>query len=302
MSWNYLAGLMCFCLSACVMKNPTLLFLKSSDVDSYPSGSTISHFNGKFYVMGDDASEMLVLNKDQEVIERIQIFDKGEELRAPKALKADIESSVIINNQQNPSVLFLGSGSVSPHRDSAFILDLHTKEVSRINMKSFYDELRTEFKDLNIEAAAIIDENLLLGIRANTRFKDNYIALANMDGSSFTYKRKIIIKLPLNNTGISGMDYDGNEDILFITFSSENTANSFDDGEIGESFLAIIPGASQDILKKEVHITKIFKLSDLSPEFQGQKIESVSLTANKRELLLVADNDQGLTKLFKIQF
>ena len=169
-------------------------------------------------------------------------------------------------------------------------------------MKSFYDELRTEFKDLNIEAAAIIDENLLLGIRANNRFKDNYIALANMDGSSFTYKRKIKVKLPLNNTGISGMDYDGNEDILFITFSSENTANSFDDGEIGESFLAIIPDASQDILKKEVHITKIFKLSDLSPEFQGQKIESVSLTANKRELVLVADNDQGLTKLFKIQF
>lgn len=252
--------------------------------------------------MGDDASEMLVLNKDQQVIERIKIFDNGEEFRAPKALKADIEASVIINNNQNQSVLFLGSGSVSPHRDSAFIVDLHTKAVSRINMKSFYDELRTEFNDLNIEAAAIIDENLLLGIRANTRFKDNYIALANMDGSSLTYKGKIIVKLPLNNTGISGMDYDGNEDILFITFSSENTANSFDDGEIGESYLAIIPAASQDILKKEVHITKIFKLSDISPEFQGQKIESVSLTANKRELLLVADNDQGTTKLFKIQF
>ncbi len=298
-SLNYLGVVI---LSACVMKEPEPIFLSSRIADSYPSGSTVCYVHDRFYVMGDDASELLVLNNDLSEEERISVFQKGPEIRAPKLLKADIESSVVIDFEQKPAILFLGSGSVSPHRDSAFLLEPGSRQVRRWDMMAFYNRLRKEFKDLNIEAATRIDQELLLGIRGNTTFKDNYIALAHINGSAITYKRKCMLKLPLNNAGISGMDYDESGDILFITFSSEDTPNSFDDGEIGDSFLAIIFNARQSLKEDELTINRMIKLSDLSPEFNGQKIESVSLTANMRELLLVADDDKGNTRLFKIGF
>ncbi|MEJ7779208.1 MAG: hypothetical protein WKF68_06430 [Daejeonella sp.] len=298
-SLNYLCVVI---LASCVMKDPDPLFLSSTTADSYPSGSTISYLNERFYIMGDDASELLVLNKDLYEEERISMFQKGPEIRAPKLLKADIESSVVIDFEKKPAILFLGSGSVSPHRDSAFLLEPENKQVRRWDMTNFYDRLRAEFKDLNIEAAARIGSELLLGIRGNTTFRDNYIALAQLNGSVISYKSKCKLNIDIENAGISGMDYDEPEDILLITFSSEDTPNSFDDGEIGESFLAIISNARQSLKKDTLTINRMIKLSDLSPEFNSQKIESVSITANTRELLLVADDDKGNTRLFKISF
>ena len=98
------------------------------------------------------------------------------------------------------------------------------------------------------------------------------------------------------------MEYDGVQDILFITFSSESTTNSYDDGEIGESYLAIIQDAADQIQKNELYISSLSKLSDLGTEFKFQKGEAVSLTGDNRQLLLVADNDQGNTNLFRIGF
>ncbi len=278
-----------------------LYLIHKSEFD-YPSGSTICFMNDLFYVMGDDASEILVLNDHLVELKRVPLFPKDENIRIPKAFKADIEASVAIRQDGVDCILFFGSGSVSPHRDYAYLFEPESKSFMRIDFSSFYDQLRNQFAHLNIEAAAMLGSSLALGIRGNRSNPDNYIALISLGKLSPKFRRKVLLKLPVEYTGISGMDYDGVRDVLLITFSSENTSNSYDDGAIGESYLAIIQDATEQIQKNELNISSLTKLSDLGTEFNLQKIESVALTGNNRQLLLVADNDHGDTNLFRIGF
>ena len=284
------------------MKDSDPLYLIHKSELDYPSGSTICFMNDLFYIMGDDASEILILNDKLVEVERVPLFPKDENIRIPKATKADIEASVVIRQNGIDCILFLGSGSVSPHRDYAYLFEPESKNIRRIDFSDFYDQLRNQFAHLNIEAATMLGKSLALGIRANRSNPDNYIALAIPGKLSPEFQRKVLLKLPVEHTGISGMDYDGERDILFITFSSENTSNSYDDGEIGESYLAIIQEAADQIQKSELYISSLTKLSDLGPEFKFQKVEAVSLTRDNRQLLMVADNDQGNTNLFRIGF
>ena len=289
-------------LSACDMRGLNPIYEASKVAENYPSGSTICQLNDKFYVMGDDSAEILVLNQDMEETGRIEIFIKGDEMRLPKDTKADVESSVAVNYQGKSAVLFLGSGSFSPHRDSIFLMDPELKQVTRIDSQKFYDSLRLEVNELNIEAAAMIDEELLLGLRANTSHPENYIAIAEIKELTFTFKRKILIQSSFENAGISGMDYHQDDDILFITFSSEDTSNAYDDGQIGESYLALVTDARSALKQQKLMLNRVVKLSDLSPEFRDQKIESVSLMNGHRKLMLVADDDKGQTKIFTIKY
>lgn len=252
--------------------------------------------------MGDDAAEVLVLDDSMKERERIRIFPQGEQMRLPKDSKADVESSVVIDHNGKPSVLFLGSGSHSPYRDSAFLLEHELKQVQRIDTKTFFDRLRLEVKDLNIEAATMLDHELLFGLRGNTTYPDNYVVVADYTGLTFKFKRKVLIQSSLQDAGISGMDYDEKDDILFITFSSEDTSNSYDDGQIGESYLGFIANAKQALKQDKLIITELVKLSELSLEFIDQKIESVSLTKEPRKLMLVADDDNGNTKIFTLRY
>lgn len=289
-------------LSASTMKDLNLVYERSEVAKNYPSGSTISRINDSFYIMGDDAAEILVLNQNLEEIDRIEIFSKGEGMRLPKTLKADVESSVVLVHHNKPSVLFLGSGSLSPHRDSTFLFDPELKQVTRIDTKGFFDKLRQEVDDLNVEAAAMMGAELLLGLRGNTTYPDNYIAVADVNELSILFKRKILIQVPLKNVGISGMDYHEEEDILFLTFSSEDTSNAYEDGQIGESYLAVLPNAREALKKNQFDLSDLTKLSDLSPEFKEQKIESVALMNEHRKLMLVADDDKGNSKIFTVRY
>ncbi|SKB81578.1 DUF6929 family protein [Daejeonella lutea] len=284
------------------MKDSKPSYESSKLLARYPSGSTLCQLEGKFYIMGDDAADVLVLDGKWNELHRIAIFPKGDQLRLPKASKADVESSVVFDNNGKPAILFLGSGSHSPHRDSMFVLDPELKHVKRVDASSFYDELRGEVKELNIEAAAMLDNQLLLGLRGNNTFPDNYMALADHSGATFKFHRKILIQAPVPHAGISGMDYDARQDILFITFSSEDTANAYDDGQIGESYLSIVNNAKQLLKKDKLVLTEFLKLSDLHPEFIEQKIESVSLSNEPGRLMLIADDDKGNTKIFSLRY
>jgi len=289
-------------LSACSMKEFPPVFISSKTALDYPSGSTIAYLSGKFFVMGDDAAEILVLNAKLDEIERIAIFPKGISVRLPKTLKADIEASVVLRQDGIESIIFMGSGSFSPQRDTAFSFNPISKLVKRMDMTAFYDQIRVQLSDLNIEAATSVGNNLLIGVRANRSHPDNNLVMAKPVENSYQVDRKIKIQLSIDQAGISGMDYDEKGDVLFITFSTEDTVNSYDDGEIGESYLAIIPGAKLLLQMQSLNVTSLIKLSDIHAEFKNQKIESVSLTGEDRKLLLVADDDQGNTKFFEIKF
>jgi hypothetical protein len=105
-------------------------------------------------------------------------------------------------------------------------------------------------------------------------------------------------------SGVSGLDYSGKHDRLWLSVSTENTASVFDDGEIGKSYLWMITDISAKRRLSAVNPTTIFDLEDLDSRFKGEKIESVCVIGqhkNTTELVLVADNDNGSTRLFKIK-
>jgi len=252
--------------------------------------------------MGDDAADILVLDEKMVEIERISIFPKGISARLPKAFKADIEASLILTRNGIASILFLGSGSLSPHRDTAFLFNPQTKKVENVSMRGFYQQLRAQLSDLNIEAATSIENSMLIGIRANRSNPTNYLILAKNNYNSFQYTKKIKIQLGIDQVGISGMDYDEKGDILFMTFSTEDTVNSYDDGKIGESYLAVIENTKQRLTEVNFTISSIYKLSDFHSDFKSQKIESISIHSDQRKLHLVADDDKGNTTFFTLGF
>lgn len=252
--------------------------------------------------MGDDAAMILVLDEHLKEEKRIPIFPAGQGLRIPKPEKPDLEASFVIEKDGKKIIVFLGSGSLSPQRDSAFIFDPNKGSIERVDLSKFYNFLRQSFNQLNIEAATFIHGEFAFGIRANTSSPDNFIVFSAGDIHSPEFRRTVKVKLPVSDAGMSGMDYDEETDRLFITFSSENTPNPYDDGPIGESYLAIIDEARARLQNPELTISSLTRLGELSIELISQKIESVALIKGSPELLLVADDDKGGTILFKLRF
>ena len=279
-------------------------FVRSQVLTGYPSGSTISFYKDRLYLMGDDASSMIILDSGFTVMKTIQFFE-NDAGRIKKTEKADIESSEWIVTNNKAQLWLFGSGSLSPQRDSAFKFDPETQKIERVDLTSFYQDLRnTGILELNIEAAALVNDVLLFGSRGNLTNPQNYLLPTSAtDFLSAGALRKILLNLP-DGAGISGMSYLQKFDILLVTSSKESTATAYDDGEIGESNLAIIYNFSGKLSGPEIAPDDWIDLSTLHPYFTRQKIESIcTLKAENGEVtaILVSDDDKGITRLFEIK-
>ena len=88
-----------------------------------------------------------------------------------------------------------------------------------------------------------------------------------------------------------------------MTVSTEDTRNSYEDGTIGKSYLWIINNISNKLDSKTLSPDKIIDLEKTDPHFKNQKIESatvISETNRLIKLVLVADNDDGSSTIFKM--
>jgi hypothetical protein len=81
----------------------------------YPSASGITYYNKQFYIIGDDASNLLILDSNLIIKDSIQLYSFAEK-RIPKVVKPDLESITLIADNK---LLLLGSGSLSPTRNVA---------------------------------------------------------------------------------------------------------------------------------------------------------------------------------------
>jgi hypothetical protein len=265
----------------------------------YPSGSTITLYNDEFYIMGDDANSLFILDDDFKLKHQIRFFNSPA-LRINKPEKADIESSGWIGSK----LWLFGSGSLSPQRDSAFCFNPATKIIEHVNLEPFYTSLRNSgVAELNIEACAIMDNHILFGNRNNLSSKQNYLIRARIEGFPSKVHKLIALNLP-DAAGISGMSYLKDLDALLLTASKETTTNAYDDGEIGESYLGIIRQASKKLADSAaIRPDEWIALSSIDKAFERQKIESVCATGDSevKEVILVSDNDDGTTKLFRLK-
>lgn len=273
---------------------------------SYPSASGIENFNNQFYIIGDDANNLLILDINLNSIDSVSIFPFSGQ-RMPKSIKADLESISITKTNE---ILLLGSGALSPYRNSAWLIDPHSREKKHYHLDTFYQRLKlTGLKELNIEGSCVIQGSFLLSNRGNKSNLHNHLIITNenffLDQSGSVIN---VMSIGVNDdstifSGVSGLAYSKMSDRLIITISTEDTNNVMDDGAIGKSYLWIVNNISSKLKWKAINPNRVIDLEKLDPRFKGQKIESACIekeTDDYIHLVLVSDNDNGSSTLFSV--
>jgi hypothetical protein len=276
----------------------------------YPSASGIEFYNDTLYLVGDDANSILMMNTRWENATRIDIFNTTEN-RITKKLKSDLEAITLVFFNSEPHLLILGSGS-KELRNKAILIDIKTKEKKFLDIEIFYERLKSAgILDLNIEGVALVNNLIVLSNRGNKTYPDNYLIVTasnfwmDQQNISFTIVKTGLSKID-KAMGISGITYSQRYDRLLLTTSTENTPNAIDDGSIGKSCLCIIENFYRKTNQERIKIkeSKIIDLCAADEKFKGYKIESVCIESEKQysmELHLVADNDTGVSYLFKVR-
>ena len=275
-----------------------LTYISSAEVGQYPSGSTISFHKEHFYLMGDEARSLIVLDTSLTITDTIEVFP-GTVSRIQKVDKADIESSEWIGGR----LYLFGSGSVTTTRDSGFVFNPDDRQVLRLDLGVFYRKMiNTGIPALNLEGAALVKDHLIFANRSNLSNNENYLLLNPINHLLQDITKAIRFKLP-GDAGVSGLTYLPKEDLLIFTASEEDTGSTYDDGAIGGSYVGLIRNISAKLTMDEVAPDNWMPLVEVHTDFVGQKIESVCAyneDTDKTELLLVADNDDGTSKVFRV--
>jgi len=285
------------------------MILKETKVIPYPSASAMICFNDRIFVIGDDATYLLILDKGLNITDSIGVFNSTEK-RIPKNIKSDLESITLVNDNKKSFLLAIGSGSLDPYRNTCILIDPVTYQANVVSLDSFYKRIKEAgIKDLNIEGAAAIPGGILLASRGNKAFAKNHLVFTSGDFWKNQDSAEIrVIKTGVNNdtsvfNGISGLEYSKKSDRLLLTVSTENTYNTHSDGVIGKSYLWIINDITSKRRFSAVNPNRIIDLEEVDQRFRGQKIESVCIiteTRKQMELLLVSDDDRGGSSLFRV--
>lgn len=272
----------------------------------YPSASGIEYLNGNYYIIGDDASNLVILDSNLNSIDSIALYSFPEK-RMPKSVKPDLEAISILPGNK---LLLTGSGSAAPMRSMAWIIDPATRQKDSIRLDTFYQRLLLNgIKELNIEGSTAIPGSIIMSNRGSKGYTKNHLVFTSSNFWERQSTSEIITVLAGTNNdtaffnGLSGLAHAKKTDKLIMTVSTEDTRNSMDDGAIGKSYLWIIKNITTKKRWKAVNPDKIIDLDAADARFRGQKIESVCITKETNKslyLTLVADNDDGTSSLFRL--
>ena len=273
----------------------------------YPSASAVEYHNRQLFVMGDDATHLLILDSNFNLLDSVQFFTHDGR-RIPKDIKPDLEAMASIRHRDSLQLLLVGSGS-SPARNTIWIMNPSTKEKTEWKIDTFYRRLKNLLPELNIEGACYFGGSVVLSNRGHKDFPRNHLVFTS---ANFWHDQNRcplnLVKVGVNEDsanfqGVSGLSYARRSDKLILAVSTEDTRSVYEDGAIGKSYLWIIDNISTKRRWKAINPNRIIDLEETDIRFRGQKIESVCVikeTRNFLHLVLVADNDDGSSKLFKL--
>lgn len=289
----------------CGRKN-NISILQIKKIDNYPSASSIEYIDGKLYLMGDDATNFLVLDTNLNIIDSIPIISIPAR-RIPKETKPDLEASAF--NIDSNEIFLFGSGSLSPYRNLGWKYNLKTRENDSINLEPLYLKANgAGIKEINVEGACFVSGKLILVTRGNKGYPHNHFIITDQklwENDSNLQIRVVpfLIGDYSSFRGISGLCYAKESDKLIMTVSTEDTKNSYDDGTIGKSYLWIIDKISTKLNDTIIDRNRVIDLEFIDSRFKGQKIESATVIGETNKLIhlvLVADNDDGSSTVFKM--
>jgi hypothetical protein len=285
----------------------------------FPSGSSINFYDGKLYLVGDDATNLLILDNEYKQIDSIRLFNHPEK-RIPKAEKTDFESSTIIVLNKIPHLFIIGSASTEK-RKKTLLLPLQGNQAEYTNLfqpfffrDAFLQQLKAKgISAINIEGSTVIKDSLVLSNRGNIANPVNHLvfipteainAPAHHTQISLSVKPLIVKATGKTFTGVSELCYIESKDLLLITLSSEATTNTYDDGAISDSYIGWICDVTKKIKNANLELDEMINLTPVDPVFTLQKIEGVCVERvndNKLDIHLVSDNDNGESKLFHLE-
>jgi hypothetical protein len=282
-------------------------------LQNYPSASGIEYFNNSFYIIGDDAKSLLILDEGMNFKDSIQLYDLNA-YRFPKSTKPDLESITVFHTGNEYQLLIFGSGSLAPYRNGGWLIDIKTKTTDSFRLDSLFHSLVSSggLPEVNIEGLCALENGILFVNRGHLAYPENNLLFVDSPNYS-DLNNAVIHKIKLERratdtsvfSGVSGLAYSAKTDRLFLTLSTELTESSYKDGAIGKSYLWIINDLSKKLNAQKLMADKIIDLEKTEGKFKDQKIESVCLIAerkNKIELAMVADNDNGTSTVFKCAF
>jgi hypothetical protein len=284
-----------------------LILERSLLLSDYPSGSSIEFINNKLFVIGDDATHLMILNQNYNKVDSIRLF-KGDN-RISKNKKADLESSAVVTAKGNQQLVLLGSSSTKRRQQILLYPFNHGKTIESFSIKQFNKRLlNSGLAELNFEGLAATADNIIIVNRGHLGNPTNHFIVTDLNFWVNQKKAAVnIININLENktkafAGISGLSYVPSKDMMLFTASTESTSSTYDDGEISDSYIGWISNFSTKIKLKEITADGLLNLSENNQSFTKQKIESVTVQevqGNTLILHLVADNDNGQSTLFK---
>ncbi len=282
--------------------------IKKSVLNDFQSGSSLDFYDNKIFVVGDDTKDLLIINTDFEELNRVRLFESPDR-RIAKDLKADLETSTIINHNGTPSILMLGSGA-RDNKSFGYIVPFDTLKVTEpFKYDVFINRLKNEhgIEKVNIEGSASMDDDFILSNRGNKNNPDNFLIITenNFWENQSTVKISLSrLLLPNKDAGVSEIYYETDSDTLFFTASVEQTTNNYDDGEIGDSFIGYISSFSNKLSENTITPDLFLNLTEIDSSFDKQKIEGICIENKSDEyytINLVSDNDNDESTIFKIE-
>jgi hypothetical protein len=287
-------------------------FLDSLLLTEFPSGSSINYYKNKLYLIGDDATHILVLDKTYKKLDEIALFNFDGK-RISKDEKVDLETSTLLTLNSVDYLLVVGSAS-RKKRQRLFLIPLgETHEILPIEVvkiKAFIERLeQTAIAEVNIEGSCVVGNRLILSSRGN---RTNPASALILTDPTFWEHQKtasisiLPVELPIGTPAmtVSELNYNPAKDLLFLTFSNEATDNAYEDGAIGESYLGWMNNVTEKLKKEKVLVDGLMNLSDVHATFAREKIEGICIeTHDSHEMIahLISDNDLGESRLFKLR-
>lgn len=258
------------------------------------SASGLIYHDNTILAIGDNSSYLYEYQIQSDKLERHALAENAQENIA-KQFKPDFEAIT----QYQDSLYIFGSGSTE-NRNVMVQVDAKTKTVIASNdlsnlylaMQSF-GEIKPE--DFNLEGAIYNGETWFLFNRGNGNTNKNIVF--TIDAKNLTNEFRILsnaFKLPkIKGIRTSFTDAILVDNKIYFLATAENTASTYDDGEVLGSLIGRI-----DVNKMKIDFTE--KITDT------QKFEGITLfkkSEKEIEFLLCEDNDTEVleSNIFKLK-
>jgi hypothetical protein len=284
-----------------------LKLLDYKELPDLPVGSNLEFFNDAIYLVDDDASDMVVLNKkwQKEAVHSLLLNSTPD--IAPKG-KSDFEATTIVEVNSIPRLLVLGY-DVKDNHHKAILVNLDDLTKEEFDISEFYTRLKQTVGVINIESAAIVLGKLVLCNRDHKTAPENHIIVTDADfwknqaTAEITTISFDLPQTPKQVVGLSGLTYSYKNDWLVATLLTED-GTSASGRESGDSYLAVIENASRKVVRKKMKVNSLFHLSEVDANFAGYNLQSVCIRTEKSmrlKLYVLADNKQGTNGVFTLR-